>query len=233
MSDHSLIQSKTVRDGFTATLHYDLYLDESNNPRFDRDNLASIYLWDDIKFVSDSEEVTSYHTALQHIYQDIYPELTDYLDEDEPPQEVLDLVEATEYPGTLKWIRVRDNHEVSITTTDSPDEDDRYLAGVAFIPDHQLQKENLTREEGAVVIENDLVMLQEFINGNMFRLRVTMDDETFSYDGIYALENYETVGKLQLHRSSHTPEEDELDGILMDFVQDERDRDLIKSTSWV
>ena len=232
MTDRHLVISKHIRDGFTASLHYELNIDQHDNPRCDRDNIARIHLWEDINHTSDSDEIKNYTDSLHHLYQNIYPELIDYLQNDEPPLEIFELLEATQYPGAIKWILVRDHQEISITTTDAPDVDDRYLSGVAFIPDQQLDEEKLTREEGVAVIENDLVLIQEYLNGNIFRLTVDIDGEEQCYGTIYALENYQTIGRLSLHRSCHIPLETELDDILMDFAQDDHDRALIRSTTW-
>ena len=140
MSHEYVITSKEVRPDFTARLFYD---ESPENPRKWGAQVTSIYFWDDKhEDLSDSRDIRSYQEALHDLYQKTYPELVDLCLEDEPPQEVLDLIEQTPYPGIVRWIRVLDTSmETSLVPVTYPDTEDPHIGGVAFISDDKLQEE--------------------------------------------------------------------------------------------
>ena len=232
MSDQYTLITKELRSGFTAKIHYDQYLGPEDSPRAQGDNLTKIYFWNTLTHLSDSKDVGSYHKALYQLYQKTYPALAEYLLEDEPPPEIMSLIKQTPYPGVLKWINVRDHQEIEITTTDLSDPDDRYLSGVAFICDEDLEKEGFTHEEGTVLIENDMVMLEQYANGKIFLLQVSIDGETQYIGEIYALEKAGEVGRLVRHKDAYLPAEEQLDEYLMEMAQSDEDEELIRTTEW-
>ena len=232
MTELHTIISKEIREDFTARLHYDEMLGPDDNPRANRDNIARLHIWKELLSLSDNQDIRNYQEALYELYRNVYPELVEYLMEDDPPEEITDLVEETPYPGAIRWLTIRDGQEMEIKTSPAADSDNRYLSGVAFISDDDLEREGYTREEGEAIIENDIVMVDQYVNGKVFLLKIDVDDETEYIGGIYALENTETVGRITRHRGCHTPREEELDEMIMDTAPSEEDRARIKEATW-
>ena len=232
MSHEYVITSKEVRPDFTARLFYD---DSPENPRKWGAQVTSIYFWDDKhEDLSDSRDIRSYQEALHDLYQKTYPELVDLCLEDEPPQEVLDLIEQTPYPGIVRWIRVLDTSmETSLVPVTYPDTEDPHIGGVAFISDEKLQKEQFTREEGDIIIQNDLLELEQYINGNICFLEIQLDGDEEYHGSIYPLAQTDTrAGRMTLMENTHIPREKDLDDHLLDMDISPEDRLLVSTASW-
>lgn len=231
MSDQDVILSKKVRPNFTGKLMYDHWAD---NPRERTMPSTSIHLWDDRHTDRrNSEEIRSYEEAIHKLYQDIYPELIDRCLDDEPPQEVLDLIEQTEYPGTVLWLTLDENHETRINASKYPDTERSRMGGVAFINDQGLREGNLSREEGEVMLRNDMLMLEQYMNGHVYVLRIKIDDETEFHGEIYPMRGSgEATGKMVPMVDCYIPPETLLDELLMEIATSENDRALIGTRSW-
>lgn len=233
MSTDEAVTSKEVRPEFTCSLFFD---DNPENPRRWTEPTTSIHFWDDShRDLSDSQEITSYAEAIHTLYQNIYPELIDRCMDDEPPQEILDLIDETPYPGAVLWLNVYPNssYDTSITTSSSPDIEDSHLQGVAFITDEKLQEQKLSRDEGEVMICNDVLELEQYINGNVFMLRVELEGEIDYCGGIYPVaKSKKSSGKLSLLENTHIPTDEVLDEHLVDMTNSEEDLILIRSTAW-
>ena len=232
MSHEYVVTSKEVRPDFTARLFYD---DSPENPRKWGTQITSIYFWDDTHGnLSDSREIQSYQEALHHLYQETYPELVDLCLEDEPPQEVLDLIDHTPYPGIIRWIRVWDPRgETSLVPMPDPDIEDPHIGGVAFISDEKLQQEDFTREEGEIIIQNDLLELEQYINGNVYFLEIHLDDEEEYHGSIYPIAQTGTrAGRMTLMENTHIPRDEDLDDHLLDMDISPEDRLLVSTASW-
>ena len=232
MTELHTILSKEIRDDFIIKLHYDEVLGPEDNPRADQDNISRIHIWKELTSLSDNQDIRGYEEALYELYRKVYPELVEYIMEDDPPEEIMDLVEQTPYPGALRWITIRDGQEMEIKTSQSADPDNRYLSGVAFIGDEDLDKEGYTREEGEAIIENDIIMIQEYVNGNVFFINIDLEDETECIGGIYALEEAGNVGRITRQRGCHIPREEDLDEIIMEAAPTGTDREQIKEATW-
>ena len=232
MSDDYVVISKEIRPGFTAELVYDR---SPENPRSWGGQTTSIHFWDDIhEDLSDSGGILSYQEALYELYRKVYPELAGLCLEDEPPQEVLDLIDHTPYPGTIRWLRVVDTRmETCLVPMTCPDTQDPRMGGVAFISDEQLQKEGITREEGEIMIQNDLMVLEQYINGNVYLLRIDLDGEQEHHGEIYPLsETDQTAGRMTLTENTHIPREEDLDGHLLEMDISPEDQLLVRAASW-
>ena len=231
MREEPPIISKEVRPGFRAEIHHDTY-NEFDNPRLDYGSAVKIYFWDNLEQFSDSREINCYNRAIQMLHKETYPELADLAGEDEPPQEVIELFKETPYPGVLRWLEVRDQYHYEIRSTEYADADTPFLSGMACISDKDLEKECHTRDEGALIIKNDLVMVQEYINGNLYLMTVELDDTTEYVSGIYAVVGAGAVGKIHRISATHPPDEKQLDDYLLDFAATEEDEELIRQTKW-
>ena len=222
MSNDEVVTSKEVQPGFTAKLLYD---EDRENPRRWGAQVTGMYFWDDLhEDLSDSIDIGSYEDAIRELYQKVYPELIGWCLEEEPPQEILDLIDQTPYPGIIRWIKVMDERiETLLVPMPYPDTEDLCMGGVAFISDEELQKTGYTREEGEILIQHDLLILEQYINGNVYLLKIHRDDEIEYLGGIY-LEN------------THTPRNEELDNYLLEIglemgISPEEEL-LISATRW-
>ena len=233
MSTNEAVISKEVRPEFTCSLFYD---DNAENPRTWTEPTTRMHFWDDNhRQLSDSQEISSYAEAIHTLYQDIYPELIGRCLDDEPPQEIIDLIDATPYPGAVLWLNVYPNrsYDTSITTSSFPDTDNSHLQGVAFMTDEKLQEQKLSRDEGEAMIRNDVLEMEQYINGNVFMLRVELDGEVEYCSGIYPVaRSKNSNGKLTLLENTHIPTDDLLDEHLVDMTNSEEDLILIHSTAW-
>ena len=232
MSNDYVVTSKQVRAEFTAELLHD---DSPENPREWGTQVTAIYIWDDEhKELSDSRDIRSYDEAIRELYQKVYPELVDWLMEDEPPQEVLDLIDHTPYPGTIRWLNVMDARtETRLVPMTYPDTQDPCMGGVAFISDEKLQEEGLTREEGEIQIENDLVELEQYINGNVYLLKIHRDGEDEYIGGIYpTTQTDKKAGKLTLTQNTHIPRDEDLDSCLLEMGISAGDELLVRAATW-
>ena len=233
MSSNEAVISKEVRPEFTCSLFIDEY---AENPRRWTDQTTSIHFWDDNhRELSDSQDIRSYAEAIHTLYQNIYPELIDRCLDDEPPQEILDLIDETPYPGAVLWLNVYPDrsYETSITTSSFPDTDNSHLQGVAFITDEKLQEQKMSRDDGEVMIRNDVLELEQYINGNVFMLRVELEGETDYCGGIYPIaRSKKSNGKSALLENTYIPTDELLDAHLVDMTNSEEDLILIRSTAW-
>ena len=231
MSDEDVILSKKVRPNFTGELTYDHWAD---NPREWVMPSTSIHLWDNqYSDRHNSEEIRSYKDAIHKLYQSIYPELIDRCLDDETPEEVLDLMEETEYPGTVLWLTLDWYNETRINASSDPDEDRSRVGGVAFINEQGLQEDNLSREEGEVRLRNDILMVEQHMNGHVYVLTVNLDGETEHHGELYPITvSGEATGKITPMVDCYIPPETLLDEILMETATSENDRALIATRSW-
>ena len=217
MSNDYVVTSKEVRPGFTAKLLHD---ENTDNPREWGSQVIGIYFWDDKhEDLSDSRDIRNYEGAIRELYQKVYPELVDWLLEEKPPQEVLDLIDQTPYPGTIRWLKVMDTRiETCLVPMTYPDTGDPCRGGVAFISDEKLQEDGFTREEGEILIQNNLLELEHYINGNGYLLQIHLDDELEYYAGIYpTAETDKKAGRLTLLENTHIPRDEDLDNYLLEI----------------
>ena len=223
MSNDYVVTSKEVRPGFTAELLYD---ENTENPREWGSQIIGIYFWDDKDKnssiplnLSDLGNLRSYKDAIRELYQEVYPELVDCLLEEEPPQEILDLIDQTPYPGIIQWIEIMNGRtETLFVPMLYPDTGDPRRGGVAFISDEKLQEDGFTREEGEILIQNNLLELEHYINGNSYLLKIDRDDEIEYYGGIYpTAETDKKVGRLTLLENIQTPRDEDLDNYLLEI----------------
>ena len=233
MSRNEAVTSKEVRSEFTCSLFFDDY---PENPRRWTEPTTSIHFWDDEhRDLSDSQEITSYAEAIHTLYQDIYPELIDRCLDDEPPPEILDLIDETPYPGAVLWLNVYPNrsHETSIETSSFPNTETSHMKGVAFITDEKLREQKLSREDGEVMIRNDVLELEQYVNGNVYILCVELEGVIDYCGGIYPVAcSKKSNGKLPLLENTHIPTDELLDEHLADMTNSEEDLILIHSTAW-
>ena len=239
MSNDYVVTSKEVRPEFTAELLYD---ESPDNPRERGTQVTGIYFWNDghndgHEKLSDSRDIRSYDEAIRELYQKVYPELVDCLLEDEPPQEILDLIEQTPYPGTIRWLKVIDARtETRLIPMPYPDTGDP-IGGVAFISDEKLQEEGFTREEGEILIENDLLELEQYMNGNVYLMKIQRDGEDECIGDIYpTAQTDKKAGRLTLVENTHIPRDEDLDDYLLEIGQEmgisPEDKLLVRAASW-
>ena len=232
MSNDYAVISKEVRPEFNAELLND---DSPENPRGWGTQVTGIYFWDDKhEDLSDSRDIRNFEEALRELYRKVYPELVDWLLEDEPPQEILDLIDHTPYPGTIRWINVMDSRmETRFLPTTYPDTGDSYMGGVAFISDEKLQEEGFTREEGEILIENDLLELEQYINGNVYLMKIQLDGEDEYIGSIYpTAKTDKKAGRLTLNENTHIPRDEDLDIYLLQMDISPEDELLVRAASW-
>ena len=232
MLNDYVVTSKEVRPEFTAELLYD---HSPENLREWGTQVTVIYFWnDEHEELSDSRDIRSYHEAIRELYQKVYPELVDWLLEEEPPQEVLDLIDHTPYPGTIRWLKVMDPRtETRLVPMTYPDTQDPCMGGVAFISDEKLQEEGFTREEGEILIENDLVQLEQYINGNVYLLKVNRDGEDEYIGSIYpTTQTDKKAGKMTLIENTHIPRDEDLDDYLLEMDISLEDELLVRAARW-
>ena len=232
MSNDYVVTSKEVRPEFTAELLND---QSPENPRGWGTQVTGIYFWNDKhEDLSDSRDIRNFDEALRELYQKVYPELVDWLLEEEPPQEILDLIDHTPYPGTIRWLKVMDSrmetHFVPMTYADT---EDTCMGGVAFISDEKLQEEGFTREEGEILIENDLLELEQYINGNVYLLKIQLDGEDEYIGSIYpTVKTDRKAGRLTLNENTHIPRDEDLDVYLLQMDISPEDELLVRAASW-
>ena len=232
MSNDYVVTSKEVRPEFTAKLLYD---QSPENPREWGTQVTGIYFWNDHhQNLSDSKEIRNYEGAIRELYQKVYPELVGWLLEDEPPQEVLDLIDDTPYPGTIRWLRVVGTRmETRLVPMTYPDTEDPCMEGVAFISDEKLQEEGFTREEGEILIENDLLELEQYINGNVYLLKIQRDDEDEYIGSIYpTAKTDKKASRLTRIERTHIPKDEDLDDYLLEMGISPEDELLVRAASW-
>ena len=124
-------------------------------------------------------------------------------------------------------------HETRFTASRYPDADDQDMTGVAFITDQGLQEENLSREEGEVMLRNEILMLEQYINGNVYLLRIKLDGETEYHGQIYAVtESGETTGKIAPIVDCYVPPDSLLDEYMLESAASEEDRALVATKKW-
>ena len=212
MSNDYVVTSKEIRPEFTAELLYD---ESPENPREWGTRVTRIYFWNDKhEELSDSRDIRSYDEAIRELYQKVYPELVDCLLEEEPPQEILDLIDHTPYPGTIRWLKLMDARtQTCLVTMTYPDTENPCMGGVAFISNEKLQEEGFTREEGEILIENDLLELEQYITGNVYLLKIHLDGEDECIGSIYpTAQTDKKAGRLTLHENTHIPRDEDLAG---------------------
>ena len=232
MSNDYVVTSKEVRPEFTAELLYD---ESPDNPRERGTQITGIYFWNDKHdSLSDSRDIRSYEEAIRELYQNVYPELVDCLLEEEPPQEVLDLIDRTPYPGTIRWLKLMDARtQTCLVTMTYPDTENPCMGGVAFISDEKLQEEGFTREEGEILIENDLLELEQYITGNVYLLKIDRDGEDEYVGDIYpTAQTDRKAGRLTLHENTHIPRDEELDHYLLEMDISPEDELLVRAAKW-
>ena len=236
MSNDYVVTSKEIRPEFTAELLYD---DSPENPREWGTRVTRIYFWNDLhEDLSDSRDIRSYDEAIRELYQKVYPELIDWYLEEEPPQEILDLIDQTPYPGIIRWIEVMNERtETLLVPMSYPDTENPCMGGVAFISDEKLQEEGFTKEEGEILIENDLLELEQYITGNVYLLKIDRDDEIEYYGGIYpTAETNKKAGRLTLLENTHIPRDEDLDNYLLEISLEmgmlPEEKLLILAASW-
>ena len=232
MSNDYAVISKEVRPEFNAELRND---DSPENPRAWGTQVTGIYFWDDKhEDLSDSRDIGNVDEALRELYQKVYPELVDWLLEDEPPQEILDLIDHTPYPGTIRWIKVMDSSMgTRFLPMTYPDTGDSYMGGVAFISDEKLQEEGFTREEGEILIENDLLELEQYINGNVYLMKIQLDGEDEYIGSIYpTAKTDKKAGRLTLNENTHIPRDEDLDEYLLQMDISPEDEMLVRAANW-
>ena len=232
MSNDYVVTSKEVRPEFTAELLYD---HSPENPREWGTQVTVIYFWNDQhEDLSDSRDIRNYEETIRELYQKVYPELVDWLLEEEPPQEVLDLIDHTPYPGTIRWLKVMDTGmETRLVPMTYPDTQDPCMGGVAFISDEKLQEEGLTREEGEILIENDLVQLEQYINRNVYLLKIQRDGEDEYIGNIYpTTQTDKKAGRLTLIKNTHIPRDEDLDNYLLEMGISAGDELLVRAAKW-
>ena len=232
MSNDYAVISKEVRPEFNAELLND---DSPENPRAWGTQVTGIYFWGDKhEDLSDSRDIQNFEEALRELYQKVYPELVDWLLEDEPPQEILNLIDHTPYPGIIRWINVMDSRMgTRFLPTTYPDTGDSYMGGVAFISDEKLQEEGFTREEGEILIENDLLELEQYINGDIYLLKIQLDGEDEYIGSIYpTAKTDKKAGRLTLNENTHIPRDEDLDEYLLQMDISPEDELLVRAASW-
>ena len=108
------------------------------------------------------------------------------------------------------------------------------MAGVAFMADETLAAQGLSRQEGETILRNEILTLEQYINGNVYLLRVTVDGETEHYGEIYPLaeSEAEAAGRIRPLANCHTPPESLLDEFLLDAAPSDEDRALIATKRW-
>ena len=232
MSNDYVVTSKEVRPEFTAELLYD---ESPDNPRERGTQINGIYFWNDKhENLSDSRDIRSYEEAIRELYEKVYPELVGWLLEEQPPQEILDLIDHTPYPGTIRWLNVMDSRiETRFIPMTYPDAENPGMGGVAFISDEKLQEEGFTREEGEILIENNLLELEQYINGNVYILRIHRDGEDECVGDIYPMAQTDTkAGRMTLVENTHTPRDEDLDDYLLEMGISPEDELLVRAASW-
>ena len=233
MSSNEAVASKEVRPEFTCSLFFD---EHAENPRSRTDPTTSIHFWDDDhRELSDSQQICSYAEAIHTLYQNIYPELIERCLDDEPPQEIIDLIDETPYPGAVLWLNVYQNHSqgTSIETSDFPDMENSHMQGVAFITDEKLHEQKMSRDDGQVMIRNDVLEMEQYINGNVFMLRVELEGEIEYCGDIYPMaRSNNSNSKMDLLENTYIPTDELLDAYLVDMTEYEEDLTLIRSTAW-
>ena len=232
MSDQYLVASKRVRKNFTAKLHYDQMLGKHDNPRMNRDNLTRLHLWGSLETMSDSPDISNYQQALHEMYRQTYPELIDYILEEDPPEEIADLIDQTPYKGIYRWLTVLHGQEVQIEMSMHVDINEEEPDGVVFISNEALKKEEITREEGEIFIENDIKILSLYINRSVYYIEIRIDGEREATGGIYPLEGGEKVGRQTRMRDTCIPTDEYLDEYLLELASNDEDKKLIKTTEW-
>ena len=232
MSNDYAVISKEVRPEFTAKLLND---DSPENPRAWGTQVTGLYFWNDKhEDLSDSRDIRNVDEALRELYQKVYPELVDWLLEEEPPQEILNLIDHTPYPGTIRWIKVMDTSmETRFLPMTYADTGDFYMGGVAFISDEKLQEEGFTREEGEILIENDLLELEQYINGNVYLLKIQLDGEDEYIGSIYpTAQTDKKAGRFTLNENTGIPRDEDLDIYLLQMDISPEDELLVRAASW-
>ena len=232
MSNDYAVISKEVRPEFTAKLLND---EDPENPRAWGTQVTGLYFWNDKhEDLSDSRDIRNVDEALRELYQKVYPELVDWLLEEEPPQEILNLIDHTPYPGTIRWIKVMDTSmETRFLPMTYADTGDFYMGGVAFISDEKLQEEGFTREEGEILIENDLLELEQYINGDVYLLKIQLDGEDEYIGSIYpTAQTDKKVGRFTLNENTGIPRDEDLDIYLLQMDISPEDELLVRAASW-
>ena len=232
MSNDYAVISKEVRPEFTAKLLND---DSPENPRAWGTQVTGLYFWNDKhEDLSDSRDIRNVDEALRELYQKVYPELVDWLLEEEPPQEILNLIDHTPYPGTIRWIKVMDTRmETRFLPMTYAGTGDSYIGGVAFISDEKLQEEGFTREEGEILIENDLLELEQYINGDVYLLKIQLDGEDEYIGGIYpTAQTDKKAGRLTLNENTGIPRDEDLDDHLLQMDISPEDELLVRAANW-
>ena len=107
------------------------------------------------------------------------------------------------------------------------------MGGVAFISDEKLQEEGFTREEGEILIENNLLELEQYINGNVYILRIHRNGEDECEGDIYPMAQTDTkAGRMTLVENTHTPRDEDLDDYLLEMGISPEDELLVRAASW-
>ena len=114
-----------------------------------------------------------------------------------------------------------------------PDTEDPCMGGVAFISDEKLQEEGFTREEGEILIENNLLELEQYINGNVYLLKIQLDGEDEYIGSIYpTAKTDKKAGRLTLIENTHMPRDEDLDDYLLEMGISPEDELLVRAASW-
>ena len=124
-----------------------------------------------------------------------------------------------------------ETHFVPMTYADT---EDTCMGGVCL---HQrtrkLQEEGFTREEGEILIENDLLELEQYINGNVYLLKIQLDGEDEYIGSIYPTANTDKkAGRLTLNEDTHIPRDEDLDIYLLQMDISPEDELLVRAASW-
>ena len=87
--------------------------------------------------------------------------------------------------------------------------------------------------DGEVMLRNDILQLEQYVNGSVYLLRVQLEGETEFCGSIYPIAtSNKSNGKIPLLENTHIPTDELLNQHLIDMTNSEDDLALIQSTSW-
>ena len=201
--DLIILMSKTIGPNTKAILTYD---DSPSHPRRDQDTVATIAAWHLRYTLSDQRTKQTPGEFKLGLWQDAVPGLLDGLEcrtgsLDNAGGVVRKRVLETPYPGVIKPLFIYDHSMIALSTRDFRDPFDSGQVGWVYVTPERIRQHDLSPERAERIIEDEVTILQEYINGMVYLVLLQRYGQTVEAQGdIYAVTNEPPDGEPQDYR---------------------------------
>ena len=210
----NILMTKKIRHGLRAVLTPD---DCPEDPR-DGDNATTIMTWHRQRALGDVSSRKNPAQFLAGLLEEFHPTLRDMPEDqrDELSQE--ELLEQFPYAGIIRPILMYDHSSITLETAPFSCPWDSGWLGWVYISPENLEEFGLDcPEKAAVVIQEELKILEAYTNGEVFKISIQDDYEIVESIGtIYRMETTAGPHGLQMTvPAPGCPRREHLDEILL------------------